>query len=88
MKRDIANFVEHCLVCQQVKALYQRPYGQLQPLEIPEWKWDHIAMDFATKLPRTRRGNTAIWVIVYRLTKCAHFVLVPETYGADQLAKI
>ena len=48
MKRDIASFVERCLVSQQVKALHQRPYGKLQPLEIPEWKWEHIAMDFVT----------------------------------------
>ncbi|KAL1533106.1 hypothetical protein AAHA92_33038 [Salvia divinorum] len=34
MKRDIASFVEKCLDCQQVKALHQRPYGKLQPLEI------------------------------------------------------
>lgn len=88
MKRDIAKFVEWCLACQWVKFLHQWPYGQLHPLEISEWKWDHITMDFVTKLPRTRRGNMAIWVIVDRLTKCAHFLLIPETYGADQLAKI
>ncbi|XP_047942846.1 uncharacterized protein LOC125189629 [Salvia hispanica] len=61
MKRDVAAFVERCLACQQVKALHQRPYGKLQPLEIPEWKWEHITMDFVTALPRTLKGNTAIW---------------------------
>lgn len=35
MKRDIVAFVEHCLACQQVKALHQRPYRKLQPLEVP-----------------------------------------------------
>ena len=38
MKKDVASFVERCLACQQVKALHQRPYGTLKPLEIPEWK--------------------------------------------------
>ena len=38
MKRDIADFVEKCLVCQQVKVEHQRPSGTLQPLPIPEWK--------------------------------------------------
>ena len=38
MKRDIAEFVAKCLICQQVKAEHQKPAGLLQNLEIPEWK--------------------------------------------------
>ena len=38
MKRDVAEFVSRCLVCQQVKAEHQRPSRTLQPLSIPEWK--------------------------------------------------
>ena len=38
MKRDIAQYVQTCLVCQQVKVEHQKPSGLLQPLEIPEWK--------------------------------------------------
>ena len=38
MKKDVANFVARCLTCQQVKAENHRPQGELQPLEIPEWK--------------------------------------------------
>ena len=64
MKRDIAQFVAQCLVCQQVKAEHQRPVGSLQPLAIPEWKWEHITMDFVIGLPRTLGDNNAIWVIV------------------------
>ncbi|XP_060974611.1 uncharacterized protein LOC133039707 [Cannabis sativa] len=48
MKRDVASFVAKCIVCQQVKAEYQRPSSLLQPLPIPEWKWDKITMDFVT----------------------------------------
>ena len=53
---------------------HQRPGGILQPLEIPMWKWDSIAMDFVTHLPRTFRGPNTIWVIVDRLTKSDHFL--------------
>ena len=45
MKREIAQFVAQCLVCQQVKAKHQRPAGLLQPLDITVWKWEHITMD-------------------------------------------
>ena len=75
MKRKIAQFVQTCLICQQVKAEHQKPSGLLQPLEIPEWKWKNITMDFVSGLPRTQRGHDAIWVIVDRLTKSTHFLL-------------
>ena len=74
MKREIAQFVAKCLVCQQIKIEHQRSAGLLQPLPIPEWKWEHITMDFVTALPRSSKGNNAVWVIIDRLTKSAHFI--------------
>ncbi|RVW83619.1 Transposon Ty3-G Gag-Pol polyprotein [Vitis vinifera] len=88
MKRDIAQFVAQCLVCQQVKAEHQRPAGSLQPLAIPEWKWEHITMDFVIGLPRTLGGNNAIWVIVDRLTKSAHFLPMKVNFSLDRLASL
>ncbi|GJR14883.1 reverse transcriptase domain-containing protein [Tanacetum coccineum] len=74
MKKDIAEYVSKCLTCLKVKAEHQRPSGLLQQPEIPVWKWEGIAMDFVTKLPRTSSGHDTIWVIVDRLTKSAHFL--------------
>ncbi|KAI3669693.1 hypothetical protein L6452_41033 [Arctium lappa] len=88
MKLDVARYVERCVTCSQVKAEHQRPYGSLQSLEIPEWKWEHITMDFVTKLPKTLRGHDTIWVIVDRLTKSAHFLPMRETLPMDKLAKL
>ncbi|GKF79862.1 hypothetical protein Tco_0235430, partial [Tanacetum coccineum] len=39
-----------------VKAKHQKPSGLLVQLEIPQWKWDNITMDFVTKLPKTSNG--------------------------------
>jgi hypothetical protein len=50
----------------------------LQPLEIPVWKWDDISMDFIVGLPLMQSGHDAVWVIVDRLTKVAHFIPVRE----------
>nr|GFC83694.1 putative reverse transcriptase domain-containing protein [Tanacetum cinerariifolium] len=58
-----------------VKIQHQRASGLLQPLDIPVWKWDKISMDFVTGLPQTQRRHDAIWVVVDRLTKSAHFSL-------------
>ena len=88
MKKDIGDYVANCLVCQQVKVEHQRPSGLLQPLSIPEWKWEDISMDFIVGLPRVQRGYNAIWVIVDRLTKLAHFIPVKDSTTSDQLAQI
>ena len=69
MKKDIAKFVAKCLTCQQVKVEHQQPAITLQPLEIPEWKWEDIAMDFVKGLPRTTKQLDSVWVTVDRLTK-------------------
>ncbi|GJU96911.1 putative reverse transcriptase domain-containing protein [Tanacetum coccineum] len=66
-----------------VKAEHQRSSGLLQQPGIPEWKWEGIAMDFVTKLPRTSSGHNTIWVIVDRLTKSAHFLAMREDYKMD-----
>jgi len=88
MKKDIANFVSSCLTCQQVKAEHQRPAGLLQEIQIPEWKWERVTMDFVVGLPRTLRGYDSVWVIVDRLTKSAHFLPVKTTYGGVKYAQI
>ncbi|GJT08194.1 putative reverse transcriptase domain-containing protein [Tanacetum coccineum] len=69
-----------------VKAEHQRPPGLLQQPKIPEWKWERIAIDFVTKLPRTSSRHHTIWVIVDRLTKSAHFLPMREDYKMDRLA--
>lgn len=88
MKREIAEFVARCDVCQRVKAEHQRPAGLLQPLPIPEWKWEEVGMDFITGLPRTQSGCDSIWVIIDRLTKVAHFLPVKTTYPSSKLAEL
>ncbi|GKC46995.1 putative reverse transcriptase domain-containing protein, partial [Tanacetum coccineum] len=88
MKKDIAMYVSKCLTCLKVKVEHQRPSGLLQQLEIPEWKWEVIAIDFVTKLPRTSSGHDTIWVIVDRLTKSAHFLPIREDYKMDRLARL
>ena len=60
MKRDIAQYMNQCLTCQQIKVEHQRPAGTLQPLLIPEWKWERITMDFVAGLPKTMKGHNSI----------------------------
>lgn len=88
MKAEIATYVSKCLTSAKVKAEHQKPAGFLQQPDIPIWKWERITMDFITKLPRTPSGYDAIWVIVDRLTKSAHFLPIKETDGMEKLARL
>jgi len=87
MKSDVVNFVAQCLVCQKAKIEHQRLGGTLQPLEVPQWKWDNISMDFVTHLPKSTRGHDSVCVIVDRLTKCAHFLPINQKWSMDKLAE-
>jgi hypothetical protein len=86
MRKEVAGYVAKYSICQQVKVEHRKPAGLLQPLPIPEWKWEMITMDFVSGLPIGKRGNDAIWVIVDRLTKSALFLLVKMTDPVDKLA--
>ncbi|XP_027344923.1 uncharacterized protein LOC113857349 [Abrus precatorius] len=88
MKKDVAEYVARCLTCQKAKIKHQRPPGLLQPLEIPEWKWDSISMDFVFGLPKTRNNHDTIWVIVDRLTKVAHFLPINMKYKLERLVEL
>ena len=88
MKKDISEYVSKCLTCQQVKAEHKVPSDLLNPLPIPQWKWDNIIMDFVSGFPLTQRKHDAVWVIVVRLTKSTHFLPVQLDYSMDHLAEL
>ncbi|XP_040938038.1 uncharacterized protein [Gossypium hirsutum] len=67
---------------------HQVPTGLLQPITIPEWKWDHVTMDFITGLPLSVSKKNAICVIVDRVTKSAHFIAVRMDWSLQKLAEV
>jgi hypothetical protein len=88
MKIEIARYVAKCDTCRRVKAIHMKAAGPLQSLPIPTWKWEDISMDFIVGLPRTTKGFDSIWVIIDRLTKIAHFLLVRVKYTVATYAEL
>ena len=88
MKKHVGDFVSQCLTCLQIKAEHQRPAGLLQLLEVVEWKWEHVTMDFVTNFPRTSQGHDAMWVIVDQLTKFTHFLAVQMTFTLEEFCRL
>jgi hypothetical protein len=88
IKIEIARYVARCDTFRRVKAIHMKTAGPLQSFPIPTWKWEDISMDFIVGLPRTTKGFDSIWVIIDRLTKVAHFILVKVKYTVATYAKL
>jgi hypothetical protein len=86
MKRDVVHFIAKCLECQQVKDDHHHLTSLLQPHDVPMSKWEVISMDFVVGLPLTSHRHNSILVIVGKLTKSAHFILVRDTYDVTDVA--
>ncbi|XP_072054863.1 uncharacterized protein [Arachis hypogaea] len=66
-----------------VKAEHQRHAELLQQIEILEWKWERIMMDFVTGLPHSFKGFYSIWkVLGTRLDLSTAFH--PQTDGQSE----
>ncbi|CAA3009136.1 Ty3 gypsy retrotransposon, partial [Olea europaea subsp. europaea] len=87
MKGMVRNFVRACHVCQTHKAELVKPAGLLSPLPIPRHVWTDISMDFIEGLP-TSKGKSAIFVVVYKLSKFAHFIPISHPYTATSIAQV
>jgi hypothetical protein len=88
MKREIAEYIARCMECQKVKTEHKHPAGLLQPLSIPEWKWELVTMDFIMGLPRIGKLHDSIMVVVEKLTKYAHFIPLKTTHKAADVVDI
>jgi hypothetical protein len=88
MKRETTRYVLECDTCRKVKADYMKLGGLLQPLSVPNWKWDDISMDFIVSLPLNACKFNLIWVIVDQLNKFAHFTPVNTNYNIQKYAEI
>jgi hypothetical protein len=88
MKGDIKNYVERCLKCQVLKIEQVKNPGLLQPLGVPNLKFESISMDFIVGLPKTQAGFDNILVVVDRLTKIVHFIPTVSTVTASGVAEL
>jgi hypothetical protein len=71
-----------------LKIEHRNAVGLLHPFPIPEWKWEVVTVDFITKFPRTMKQRDFFMVVVDRLTKESHFILVKTTHKETHIAKI
>jgi len=87
--QDVKQYVRGCASCHRSKASNQKPYGLLQPLEVPAERWKRINIDFIVKLPVCSSGNDTIITFIDGLTKRAHWIAtVEKSLSAERFAEI
>ncbi|GAU45349.1 hypothetical protein TSUD_84720 [Trifolium subterraneum] len=87
MQKRVRDFVRACDICQRQKHANTAPGGLLQPLPIPNAIWDDLSMDFITGLPKSK-GFEAVLVVVDRLSKYSHFILLKHPYTTKSVAEL
>ena len=70
-----------------MKSDHRKKAGLLQPIPVPETKWQQITTDLVTDLPESE-GMTALAVFVDRLTKIVHFIPYKKNIIAQQYARL
>jgi len=80
-------YVSHCDLCLRTKIQRRLLTRELQPLPIPEERWDVISIDFILELPESGRYDS-IMVAVDSIGKCSHFVEMVTTVTAAGAANI
>jgi hypothetical protein len=78
MKKEIVEYITRCMECQKVKDKHRHPARLLQPLPIPDWKWEVVTMDFITGLPRIGKQHDSIMVVVDKITKACPFYSIKD----------
>lgn len=82
LRAYVKKYVMGCDTCLRNKNAHHKPYGLLQPLQIPEKPWESVSVDFITQLPPSEKF-TAICVFVDRYSKMAIFIPTYNTIDAE-----
>ena len=88
MRKQIDTYVRECVTCQRNKSPNHAPFGELQPLPIPDELWEQISFDLIVKLPKTKRGHDSILVVVDRLSKYTIFTPCTEKLDSPGLVSL
>ena len=86
MWKAVKEFVLSCDTHSKSKNPRHCPYVLLQPLLIPRQPWSFVSIDFITNLPSLRNFD-AMFIIIDRLTKMAHFVSCKKIISREETAR-
>ena len=87
LRRDVCRLIGRCTTC-IIGRMTKQNSGQYLPLPVPEYPWQEVSLDFVLGLPRTRRQQDSILVVVDRFSKMSHFLPCSKTTDASHMARL
>ena len=85
--KEIKQYVKGYNQCQRIKNRVEMPAGKLRPNKVLERLWQHILVDFITKLPMLK-GYNSILVVYDKFSKILHFVVTIEKITVEELVRL
>ena len=89
--KTVEEYVTTCDVCQRVTAERQAKRGTIQPLMIPERRWQSVHMDWVLGLPPYPAGGgsyDAVHTFTDRATKMVHLMPTTDKVTAAEAARL
>jgi len=87
MSRYIGQYMSTCDLCLWTKPWRHSPVGELQPLSVPEARWDTLSVDFVVELLESS-GHDTVMMVVDAVSKRVHFILMHTTVIAEGAARL
>jgi len=87
MTNEVKQYIEGYDQYQRMKNRVEMLAGKLRPNKIPERLWQHISVNFITKLTISK-GHDSIFVVCNRFLKMSHFVAITEKTMAEGLVRL
>jgi hypothetical protein len=91
MTSDTTCYCQSCMTCRWSKPTTQKPYGLLNPLDVPSYPWESIGVNFVGPLPESKNRDgtfNSITVVICLLTSMVHLIPSHENYNAHQIAEL
>ncbi|CAI7787930.1 unnamed protein product [Closterium sp. NIES-54] len=85
---DVEDYIRSCDAYQRTKSSRQRKAGLLQTIPPPDRPCQVVTMVFIMALPRTVRGHDAIFVVVHKFSRAAHFIPTHGKVTAEEAATL
>lgn len=89
---DVEVYIKGCDVCQFLKTVCYKPYGDLWSLSMPTHHWKNFFIEFVISLPILTNGKSdryhIIFDIIDHLRKMVYYKPVKSTIDVADLAKV